>query len=334
MKFRLKVIPAAAALAAAALALAGCSGTSTSAQQSPSSEASAASSSWPRTVKHENGETVINAKPENIVSTSITATGSLLAINAPVKKTAATNPSDITDSKGFFSQWASVADERGVGVLYPNLELDLEAVIASDPDLIVVSTSGADSVADHYKELSDIAPTIVVNYADKTWQDLATELGEATGHEDDAKSAISEFDGTVKAAADKIKHPSGNSTIMNFNGAGNDSAVGKLTGTHAKLLTQLGFKVTEAPEGLDSSKTPRSDFAFVSLENLPKAATAENLFVLSGEEAEVKAILDEPVLANLPAVKAKTVHPLGKTSFRLDYYSGKQLVDLLTNTFS
>ncbi len=333
MKFRNRLIPAAAVLAAAAIALTGCSGSSNAAQEPTSSE-TAASSSWPRTVKHENGETVISAKPENIVSTSITATGSLLAINAPVKKTAATNPGDITDSKGFFSQWASVADERGVGVLYPNLELDLEAVIAADPDLIVVSTSGADSAADHYKELSDIAPTIVVNYADKTWQDLATELGEATGHEDDAKKAISEFDGTVEAAAGKIKHPAGTSTIMNFNGAGNDSAVGKLSGTHAKLLTALGFKVAEAPEGLDSSKTPRSDFAFVSLENLPKAAAADNLFVLSGEEADVKAILDEPVLANLPAVKAKTVHTLGKTSFRLDYYSGKQLVELLTKTFS
>lgn len=334
MKIRMKLIPPAAALAAA-LALAGCFGPAGANQQQPTSSQTATSSgTWPRTVKHENGETVINAKPENIVSTSITATGSLLAINAPVKKTAATNPSDITDSKGFFSQWAPVADERGVGVLYPNLELDLEAVIAANPDLIVVSTSGADSVADHYKELSDIAPTIVVNYADKTWEDLATQLGAATGHEDDAKSAIAEFDGTVKAAAAKIKHPQGTSAVMNFNGAGNDSAVGKLTGTHAKLMTQLDFKVVEAPEGLNTSKSPRSDFAFVSLENLPKAVAADNLFVLSGNEKEVKAILDEPVLANVPAVKAKAVYPLGKTSFRLDYYSGKQLIELLTKTFS
>ncbi|MBK0296169.1 ABC transporter substrate-binding protein, partial [Bacillus sp. S34] len=66
---------------------------------------------------------------------------------------------------------------------YPNLEFDEEAVLAAAPDLIVVSASGADSTVDEYDALSKIAPTIVLDYGDESWQDLATALGTATGHE-------------------------------------------------------------------------------------------------------------------------------------------------------
>lgn len=54
-------------------------------------------------------------KPLRIVSTAPSLTGILLAINAPLVASAATTPSPLTDEKGFFSQWAKVADERGVG---------------------------------------------------------------------------------------------------------------------------------------------------------------------------------------------------------------------------
>ena len=47
---------------------------------------------WPRTITHEMGETVLEAKPERIVSTSLSVTGTLLAIDAPVVATAATSP--------------------------------------------------------------------------------------------------------------------------------------------------------------------------------------------------------------------------------------------------
>ena len=92
-------------------------------------------------------------KPQRIVSTTPSVTGILLAINAPVIATAAAAPSRLTDAKGFFRQWAEVADQRAVQVLYPNLQFDLEAVIGWAPDLLVVSATGADSVLQHQAEL-------------------------------------------------------------------------------------------------------------------------------------------------------------------------------------
>lgn len=336
MKFQRKILPLFAAVAAAGIALSGCSGAGegTTANANGNSTTVAAEASWPRTITHEAGETVIPAQPKNIASTSLSVTGTLLAIDAPVTSSAATNPSDVTDKQGFFSQWADVAAERNVGVLYPNLEFDLEAVVAAAPDLIVVSTSGADSAADHYKELSAIAPTIVVNYGDKSWQDLALELGNATGTENSAGAAVAKYDVHVKDVASKIKLPAGESNIISYNGAGQDNGVAKKTGSHAAVLESLGFKIADVPEGLDTSEKARQDFAFVSFENLTKAANGNTVFLLSADDSLVKTFEGEKVLANLPSVKSGQVHAMGPTSFRLDYYSSTQLVDLLGKTFS
>lgn len=240
---------------------------------------------------------------------------------------AATNPSDLTNDQGFFSQWADLADEQGVDVLYPDLEFDLEALIAADPDLVVISTSGADSVADHYDEISELFPTVAYDYSDSDWQDLAVDLGEATGLEDEAQAAIDDFDAYVTDAAEQINAPEGEVSIVSYNGPGKDQGIAKVTGAQAQLLEQLGLSIAEAPANLDTSEQERSDFAFVSFENLSQAISGDTVFLISADDAKVQEFLAEPVLANLPAVEKGQVYPLGPTSFRIDPYSGRQVVD-------
>ena len=41
----------------------------------------------------------------------------------------------------------------------------------------------------------------------------------------------------------------------------------------------------------------------------------------------------DPVLANLRAVQHKRVYPLGPSSFRIDYYSGRQMLDTVAGYF-
>lgn len=323
----------AALLTAAALALTGCT-TSGSASEDTGPSSSAAEGSWPRTIVHEAGTTVIPALPENIVSTSITLTGSLLAIDAPVTATATTTPSDITDADGFFSQWADVAAERGVESLYPNLEFDEEAVLAADPDLIVVSASGADATADQYEALSAIAPTIVLNYGDKTWQDLAVELGEATGHEEDAASVVAGFDAHVAEVAAAITVPAGTANAIVWNGTENPTAFAKPGSSHADLLESLGFSVEGASDELDTSEQARDDFAFLAVENVTTALTGQVVFLISGGDSSEADLLSTPVLATAPAIMSGQVYPLGPDSFRIDYYSATEIVDLIAADFS
>ncbi|GLU37619.1 MULTISPECIES: Fe2+-enterobactin ABC transporter substrate-binding protein [Pseudomonas] len=271
--------------------------------------------------------------PRRIVSTTPSVTGILLAMDAPLVATAATTPSRLTDAKGFFSQWAKVADERGVAVLYRNLQFDIEAVIASDPDLLIVSATGADSVAPHQAELAaQGVPTLVVNYSNQSWQDIATELGRRTGLERQARDTIQRFDAYTAQVAASIRPPAEPVSIVGYNIAGSYS-IGRLGSPQARLLTALGFKVNELPPALTEKVTRASDFQFISRENLPAAISGASVFLLSASDKDVEAFLADPVLANLPAVRNKRVYPLGPSSFRIDYYSGRQLLDTVASHF-
>jgi len=260
-------------------------------------------------------------------------TGILLAIDAPVVATAATTPSRMTDDKGFFSQWAAVADKRGVQVLYRNLQFDIEAAIGASPDLLVASATGADSVAQHRTELqAQGVPMVVVDYSSQSWQDIATELGRITGHAKQAAAAIARFDAHVAQTAASITPPARPVSIVAYNLAGSYS-IGRAASPHARLLAALGFKVEGLPPALAAQVTRASDFEFISRENLSAAITGDAVFLLGASQGDVQAFLDDPLLANLPAVAGRRVYPLGPTSFRIDYYSGQQMVDAVASHF-
>src|SRR5699024_1455480 len=256
---------------------------------------------------------------------SITLTGTLLAIGAPVVASAATSPSPLTDDNGFFSQWSDVAAEQGVEVLYPNLELDLEAVDALAPDLIIGSTIGQDATADAYDQLSEIAPTVMLDYGSSSWEDLAAVLGEATGLEQQADAAVQEFDDYVAAAAEEITLPDQPVTALTYNGA-DGGRMFTAASSQATILTGLGFEYQAGPE--DIAAETRSDVSAYTAENLPAALEgAQVAFLVAAGQDNAEAMLADPLLANTPAVSSGSVIPLGPTSFRIDYYSGMQLVD-------
>lgn len=297
------------------------------------SPAPAQQQDWPRTITHEAGELTIPQKPLRIVSTAPSLTGILLAMDAPLVASAATTPSVLTDDKGFFWQWAEVADSRGVEILYTNLEFDIEAVIGWEPDLLVASSTGADSVLQHHGELeAQGIPTIVVNYSNKSWQELAVELGRATGLEAEAEAAIARFDAHAAEVAATLEIPPGKAAIVGYN-IGGTYSIARPESPQARLLAALGFSVAGLPEALRQEVTRRSDFDFISRENLSAAIVGESVFLLRGEERDVEAFLADPILANLPAVAARQVYPLGPTSFRIDYYSGRQFIDAVARHF-
>ena len=319
---------------AGALALSACGSRTSSPEASSGAAGSdgAGSGNWPRTVTDAQGDVTIEKQPGKVVSTSPSVTGTLLAIDAPVVSSAATAPSPMTDDKGFFAQWASVADERGVGVLYSNLEFDLEAVIAADPDLVVVSSSGKDALKDEQlASLKEQFAVIVVDYNTQSWQDLAAQLGAALGLEDRASAIATEFDGYLSEAKGKIAPPSGGTTLVSYNGSDKEQGIGKKDSAHAVLLTALGFEIVEADSSLDTGSHQQSGFMFVSYENLSRAVTGESVFLIKAGEDDISKFTGDETLANLPAVTSDQVYYLGETSFRIDFYSGKLAVDAVVD---
>ncbi len=282
---------------------------------------------WPRTFTNADGTTtVIDAQPKRILSTSVSITGTLLAVNAPVVA------SGSAGNGQFFAQWNAVAAERGISNVWPAGSVDLEAAYASEPDLIIVSTSGADSALAQLSVLQLVAPTIILDYGGQTWQDLAIEIGEATGLEEQVAAVIAEFDAQVAAAAASITVPAGTANIISYNGAGSDNPIARVGGAHAELISALGFTVEDPPLEWHAQASVRADFVWAAFERLPEL-TSETTFLLRFGDAQIEPFLNEPVLANLPSVTAGQVYGLGVNSFRIDYYSALEIVANIVEKF-
>lgn len=311
-------IAAATGLAVAALALTAC-GSSDSSNDDGAAKAS--DGAWPMTFENADGTTTtIEEKPERIVSTAVTVTGTLLAMDAPVVASGSAGDGN------FFAQWADDADAAGVENLWTAGSVDIEAVYAAEPDLIVVATTGADSAIDNVAEFQEIAPTIVVDYGGQTWQELADELGEATGLEDEAEAAVEEFDAQVAEAAAAIEVPEGTVNVVSFNGPGEDNPIARAESVHGQLLSSLGFTVEDPNVEWHTQGEARNDFVWTPYENLVDL-TSETTFILMQDDAGAAAFAEDKVLANVPSVKAGQVHGLGLNSFRIDRYSALEIVD-------
>ena len=325
---RSRMVGAIAVIAAGMLALSACSGSSNDNDGKDGGSNSATAASWPRDVENADGSTTeIPEKPQKVVSTSVSVTGTLLAFDAPVVA------SGSAGNGKFFAQWADVAEKRDVTNLWPAGEVDLEAVYAESPDLIVVSTSGADSVVDQLAELKEIAPTIVVDYGGQNWQELAEKLGVATGMEEEAKKAVADFDKYVEEAAAKIDVPDGAANIVSFNGPGDSNPIARAGSAQALLLTSLGFTIEDPNVEWHTQPQVREDFVWAAYENLTEL-TAETTFILSKDDDGAQAFATDPVLANVPSVKAGQVYGLGKNSFRVDKYSATEIVDAVVANFA
>ncbi|HFK5780098.1 MULTISPECIES: Fe2+-enterobactin ABC transporter substrate-binding protein [Enterobacter] len=297
--------------------------------------ASAIAADWPRQVTDSRGVHTLERKPTRIVSTSVTLTGSLLAIDAPVIASGATTPNNrVADAQGFLRQWGDIAKQRKVARLYIG-EPSAEVVAAQMPDLILISATGGDSALALYDQLSAIAPTLIINYDDKSWQELLTQLGTMTGHEKQAAERIAAFDEQLAQVKQQMTLPPQPVNAIVYTAAAHTANLWTTESAQGKLLHQLGFTLADLPAGLHTSKSQgkRHDIIQLGGENLATGLNGEGLFVFAGDQKDVDAIYANPLLAHLPAVQNKRVWALGTETFRLDYYSAMLVLQRLEAIF-
>ena len=187
---------------------AGSSGASGAASAGASGAASAAASpkvTWPVTIKGDDGVDVeIKAEPKSIVSTSVTLTGSLLALDAPVvASTPAKKKDEKTDDNGFFTQWSKQATDKGVKAIDGTEDNLAQTVAGSNPDLIIVAKTGQDSAVKVVESLRQLeVPVLVIDYGSHSWQDVTKTLGQATGRQ---AQLLKDLGFTLAAVPDSVK---------------------------------------------------------------------------------------------------------------------------------
>ena len=359
---RSRAVAAVAAATALTLGVAACSdddddsdtGTSASASADGSDSDSDSEDSedadqgtWPRTVDSlviDNGqptgdteEVEIPAKPEKIVSTSVTLTGTLLAVDAPVIASGGAQGAQTSDEDGFFTQWAEEAHDEDVKPLW-KLEPDLQKVAAEDPDLIIVSAKGADTAAEQIDELKKIGvPVVVLDYSDKTWGEITTEVGEITGHESEAADAIQSYEDRVAEVKENIGDVDQPVQFALLAADKQSLNIETEESAQGRILSDLGLEINSPSDDLVGDEyKDRADVKQVTAENLDKAVTdTRTLFVtsaaLDGSADIVKAL---PTLKNTEVVKNDRVFQLGSDLFRIDYFSAMSMLDQIEELFA
>lgn len=314
------------------LGLSGCK----PAQEAETSAAAEETPAWSRTVETAKGPVTLIQQPKRIVSTSITITGTLLAINAPVIATGATAPNTtVADNQGFFTQWSEVAQAKKLVPLYQT-EPNAEAVAGMNPDLIIISATGGDSALKLYEQLSTIAPTLVINYDDKSWQALAVILGQATGHESDATQLIDKFANRLNEVKQTITLPPQPTSAFVYQAAGSTANLWTENSAQGKLLQQLGFTLATIPDAVkgNTSMGHRKDIIQLGGEKLAEGLNGETILLFSGDQPAVDALKSNQFLAHTPAVEHNRVYAVGYDTFRLDYYSASNLLARIEGVFT
>lgn len=287
-----------------------------------------------RTIKHALGETTLVGTPKRIVSTSVVLTGTLLALDAPVSASGGTKGGAIgADDKGFFLHWSKIADERKVKGLY-QVELNLEAVAAEKPDLILMSSTGGDSTAEHYDQLKKIAPTVAINYNAETWEHVTDTVADVTGTKPKAEELKKSFAGEMATLKKSVQAPKEQVQAVVFAAPGSGVSFAKPGGPHDEIFKALGFDLAPAPTGDGSEGKGRADFVFTTPEQSVKALTAKNVLMVANNEADEAAFKKDPTYRNAPChgPGGKTP-PLGLASFKLDYYSATDMAKRLAAAY-
>lgn len=263
---------------------------------------------YPITITHAFGETVITEKPERIATISWGNHDVPLALGVvPVGISKANY--GVTDDSGILP-WTKDA-YTALGVDAPNLfddidGLDFEAISLSEPDVILAAYSGI--TQEEYDLLSQIAP--VIAYPTAAWQTYWRDqiLLDATGMgmEAEGKALVEELETLIAEKTATYPQLAGKSAAFCYF---NPSDLGTFyvylpADPRAAYLTDLGLSFPESV--LELAETSGSFALELSAENIDVLKDVDVL-VAYGNEELLAAMQNDALLSLLPAVENGSV---------------------------
>ena len=277
----------------------------TSSSVSTGSASSTATSSFPITMKHAYGETVIKSKPERVVTLDWNNADAVLALGIVPVGTARANWGPVTD-KGLLPWTEEKFKELGVDNpnVFNDLEgYDYEAVAAAKPDIIVAPYSGMDEKA--YKRLSEIAPTLPFRETawKTTWREQTEEAAEALGLKSEGEKLVSDTDAFIKETLVKYPNLAGKSVAMCYINAADLSSfsVYRTADPRGAYLTDLGFTFPEKVEA--QAKDKNAFYVQISSELAVDALSDTDIIITYGYDKTVAALKKDAIFSKIPAVK-------------------------------
>ena len=305
---------AVAAAAAVALTLAACGGSSAGSSDStaaePAPDASATSDAFPVTIETALGTAEIPAKPERVVALGWGAADIAFSLGTtPVGIESDTWGGDAEGYQAWFREAVEAAGDELPATITMYPELDIDAIVALEPDLVLAPQSGIDQ--DTYDQLAAFVP--VVAYPGEPWQtsleDQVNLAAEALGVPEEAEPLLAERQAAIDDAA--AAHPElSELTFAYVYGGDQPGALSVyLPGDpRVELLTGLGL--TLAPSVSTLTASPGTFVATLGLENADQLNDAQLLFTWFNDTDEQAATEAQPLWAQIPAFTSGAYVPM------------------------
>lgn len=247
-----------------------------------------------RTIKHEMGETEMKDTPKKIVTLELSFVDSLNALGIKPIGISDDNKKDmITKLVGQEMDYTSVGTRE-----QPNLEV----ISSLQPDLIIADAERHKGI---YKDLQQIAPTIVLKSRESTYQenlDSFKTIAKAVNKEDAAEKRLSEHEKTIKELKSKLTVDS-NMTVL--------PAVVRDTSFQAHTSSSYDGELLERM-GLKNAIQQKQPHAEMNLEQLVEIDP--DVLLLANNEG--KLLTDEwkdnPLWKDLKAVKNGQVYSVDR----------------------
>ncbi|MFQ4148701.1 ABC transporter substrate-binding protein [Arthrobacter sp. LAPM80] len=295
-------------LAALGVGLTGCSTGAVGGSDPQKQNADAATGSFPVTIKHIYGETVLKTAPQRIATVSwvnddISIALGVIPVGMP-KNEWGGNASFSTDWKDAALKKAGAAIGTGKApAQYSEADgINFTEIAKTNPDIILAAYSGV--TQEDYDKLSKIAPVIAYPKAayGTSWQDSTTMIGAALGRPEAAKTLIAATEKTVRDQAAKYPQIAGKTFIYgNLEPEKSDGVNVYLSGDNRpQFLTSIGMVL--APVVVEAEKKATGFFLPWSAE---KANELDSQVFLSWvPDTKTKdQIAKDPLLGQIPAVK-------------------------------
>jgi iron complex transport system substrate-binding protein len=269
--------------------------TACSAVKKEETKADSGSSNQVRTIEHAMGKTDIKGTPKKIVVLTNEGTEALLALGV--------KPVGAAKSWTGTPWYKHIEKEmEGVQSLGDESQINIEAVAALNPDLIIGNKMRHEKV---YDQLSKIAPTVYSNTLRGEWKPNFEFYAKVLDKEAEGKQIIKKFDdraaSIAKLAGDKLKTEI---SIVRFMPGKTRIYLGDTFS--GSILKQIGFT---RPENQKSS-----DFTLEIGKERLKEADGQVMFYFTYEtgngegSAREKEWLEDPMFKNLNAVKSGKVY--------------------------
>ncbi|MET3859345.1 iron complex transport system substrate-binding protein [Dietzia sp. 2505] len=290
-----------------------------------------------RTVPTPKGDVTVPADPQRVVVLNYALAGYLYELDVPI---AATIPEDADQTNAEFSElWGQAPAEDGTEFLPWSADgFDLEAILETDPDLIVAGGWGFPNFqADEaYEDLTAIAPTVIVDKAFADWQDQAEFLAvDVFGKPEAFEDMVGTYESRVAEVAEAIEVPPQPTSFISVTADGTPYLLFENTGLPL-MFGELGFEADDlvARNALQPYQ-PGGDMAELSTEQLGRIVDSKTVFVMgfNGETTSVEQLADEPAWRNLPAFVSANAFDLPYWALRHDYDEALALLDLVEEEF-